>query len=280
MINCVAFSPSGRLFAVGQIGGMVTVWHTTTGQKISTWTPGGEETIAVGFLTEDRLITGNIDDGVCLRDAKTGAEVLRYQSPEYGPNGIFVLSRSRKLLLLYDTLFQADTGEFIATIPAGSLLSAISVDDRFAVFEAGWGAATLNGMPDGRKIRTFQPHTSQGPHGEVDISPDNAFVLSAPLHVYVWQADGTPVNTLTEYPVAIARFTPDSRAIVCGCHTGEIVLWDFLANRNIWQHEAHTQQVFALDISPDGKYVLSGSFDNTAAIHDTRTGEEILQVTV
>ena len=48
-----------------------------------------------------------------------------------------------------------------------------------------------------------------------------------------------------------------------------------------WGHEqectltGHSREVYSVAYSPDGKHVVSGSFDNTVGVWDAQTGKEV-----
>jgi len=52
-------------------------------------------------------------------------------------------------------------------------------------------------------------------------------------------------------------------------------LWDLSTGKEIRQFEGHTKDVRRVAISPDGKQLLSGSYDGTMRLWDLQTGKEL-----
>ena len=89
--------------------------------------------------------------------------------------------------------------------------------------------------------------------------------------------------------ISIAEFTPptqlgndtfsfsDERIAFAG-KSGIIYLWDLKQSEIPRQFTGHTDHVWALAFSPDGKSLVSGSGDKTARIWDVETGDEISQL--
>ena len=63
--------------------------------------------------------------------------------------------------------------------------------------------------------------------------------------------------------------TPDDRLIAMGIGPQVLVYW--LSNLTFYgNHSSHSESIMALQISPDGRYIATGSWDNTARIFDIK----------
>jgi WD40 repeat protein len=53
-------------------------------------------------------------------------------------------------------------------------------------------------------------------------------------------------------------------------------MWEIQTGKLIKEFNEHTQRVFTLDVSPDGKRLVTGSSDLTSRLWDIQTGESTL----
>jgi len=79
------------------------------------------------------------------------------------------------------------------------------------------------------------------------------------------------------------RFSPDGKLLAVS--DGEtdlphykvlptqIILWDVAAGAEVRRLRGHTNTIWALAFSPDGKTLASGSMDQTVKFWDTATGQ-------
>jgi WD40 repeat protein len=62
-IRSVAFSPDGRVVAVGSSDGTVSLWNVTTRKEIRETTPGSESVETVAFAADGQVLVTAGDDG-------------------------------------------------------------------------------------------------------------------------------------------------------------------------------------------------------------------------
>jgi WD40 repeat protein len=76
-------------------------------------------------------------------------------------------------------------------------------------------------------------------------------------------------------------FMPDGKQVVVGgSHRdgGVLQAWEVATNQLVRDFKGHTDEVWAVAVSPDGKAIASGSQDKTARVWDFATGNEITQL--
>jgi WD40 repeat protein len=56
-------------------------------------------------------------------------------------------------------------------------------------------------------------------------------------------------------------------------------VWDMESDNEIYTLTGHSGAVSGVSFSPDGKYLATGSWDNTAKVWDVESGDEILTLT-
>lgn len=103
----------------------------------------------------------------------------------------------------------------------------------------------------------------------IAFSPDGRWLAAGSLStaIDVWDTSEWRVTHLvhpagagTVPQIRVLAFSPDSRWLVAGDDRGVVRVWDLISSQEI-THMVHSYQVFALDISPDGAWIASGSED-------------------
>ena len=122
------------------------------------------------------------------------------------------------------------------------------------------------------------------------FSPDSkTFAVCDTDAIYLWNTDATDVKaTLKALDTSFyaLAFSPNGRLLASGCYDGSVRLWNATAQKEglggkIGQYmptlklKGHKEIVNILAFSPDGKTLLSGSYDGTIRAWDTTTGRKI-----
>jgi WD40 repeat protein len=143
-------------------------------------------------------------------------------------------------------------------------------------------------LETGNLVRTFSGH-AQGVW-DVVFAPDGKRALSGCGDgiTRLWNLEsGDEIRKLETAPGGrawTAAFTPDGKHAITGGGSffekgGEskapLYLWDLGNGKQIRQFKGHTSDVRTVAVSPNGKQLLSGSFDGTMRLWDIETGKEI-----
>ncbi len=152
----------------------------------------------------------------------------------YSPDGTQILAG---LVNGEARVWDAQTRQLIRTFPVGTGTKVDQSDQRGI-----WGAAYRS---DGQQL---------------------AFTVGN--NVQIWQADGTPVITLTGHtgPVYSVAYSPDGKWLASGGGDSKTFIW----NTQTWQPITltnHTRTVRSVAFSPDGKTLGIGSWDKTITLH-------------
>lgn len=287
-VRAVTFSPNGRTLLIGSGDfegrrGAATLWDLS-GNNIKTFAGQNGEVNAVAFSPDGKTVLTGSKYGVKLWDlAGNEKQAFTDQSETvstaaFSPDGATILTGHRdgtvKLWDIKNSLplqtFNAHTkgGTTVAFSPAGP------GDPR-------GGEYILTGSEDGtaklwtrtgREIQSFTGHTCKV--ADAAFSPDGRYVLT--------RSEGAPGSlswSLSERDVrpfagqiGSGRLTsffaksPDRKTeLVSDFFSFKVTLRD-MANNNIQTFVGHNGHVAAVDFSPDGKTVLTGSSDGTAKL--------------
>jgi eukaryotic-like serine/threonine-protein kinase len=166
----------------------------------------------------------------------------------------------------------------VAYSPDARWLASAGVDERRS-----GGAVRLWDAETGREIRTFERPTADALG--VAFSPDSRWIASGWSDgiVRIWETRD-PASKARELPghggkVRRVKFLPDGRLASAGgswlgSEFGEVKIWDLATGRSL-DLDGHTNLVFDLASSPDGRRLATGSLDRTIKLWDTTTGEEV-----
>ncbi len=117
---------------------------------------------------------------------------------------------------------------------------------------------------------------------KVRFSPDGTQILTAGIGsvATLWNlVTGSKIRTFvptdTELTDAMAvAFTPDGDRVVTGGKDGVVRLWDLASGDLIREYRDHTDWAWGVEVSPNGRYLVSTSIDSGGArLWDLETGQ-------
>jgi WD40 repeat protein len=245
----LAFSPDGRLLAVGTGGGgkepaEVNVFDVATGQRAWHWDgPPGEEVrpaFAPGGTRLAATLNAATGEGFLLTwEAASGRELLRqplagrHTEATYSPDGKLLVAAGAANGGIVIEKYDAETGQTQGSWPTGALgLSAVVCGPGGLVAAATIGdrpAIKLFRLEDGRGVGSLEGHV--GKVLGLAFSPDGRRLLScgSDFSVRLWHTgSGRELLTFRDHadmPVAVA-WSPDGRRIGSAGHDGMIKLWE------------------------------------------------------
>jgi WD40 repeat protein len=150
---------------------------------------------------------------------------------------------------LWDVVTGEEVQQFVGHTPdaRANLTYAFSPDGHTIFSTSGDQTARLWDVENGDEIRQFEGAVT-GRWESATFSPDGKYVLAG---------GGNGVL----HPV--------------GADNNPVLMWDVETGEAVRQFVGHTQLVFSLGVSPDGRYLATTSFDNSARLWDMETGEEV-----
>ncbi|MCA9079238.1 MAG: hypothetical protein KDA58_01715 [Planctomycetaceae bacterium] len=171
-----------------------------------------------------------------------------------------------------------------ALSPDGKTLATASESNAIQLWSA-VGGVPLETIPTSAPITALR-YTETG--GLVSIAADQTITLwdTVPRFKLVATLGGKPNDALdvSESPIAdrvlALAFSPDGTKLISGggdpSRSGELLLWD-VANRSVIRtfNEAHSDTVFDVEFSRDGRQIVSGSADKFVKLFDVESGQFI-----
>ena len=287
-VQAVSFSPDGTLLASGggegfQEAGTVKLWDVETHTNIATLYGHTGQVFSVSFSPDgSTLASGSGDGTVKLWDVATKQNIATFKhavgdvaSVAFSPDGTQLASAS-----LYFSFFDAnlDDGTVelwdVATKQNIATLQVIATSVAFSPDGTQLASGTLDGTVElwdvatKQNIATLQGHTYWV--WSVAFSPDGKTLASGALDedatIKLWNvATRENIATLQAPGVSVA-FSPDGTLLAS---TSVVVgLWDAGTGVNIATLQGHTDLVYSVAFSPNGKTLASGAGDNTVKLWD------------
>lgn len=128
-----------------------------------------------------------------------------------------------------------------------------------------------------RPFKLFEGHSNKVNALLFDASRKYLFSGSDDRRVILWDLKSGKIMRTLEFgqPVyALAQTRNPQQVYVCGSDA-KIKVFNLVNSKIEKTFDGHTDIVNAISISPDGKWMVSGSNDKTARIWDLKTGKEV-----
>jgi WD40 repeat protein len=243
----IRVSGDGKLVAVAENGGDVTVRRTSTWETVTTIQRGVPVAEAVFSPDAKSVAIASFDGWTGIFDARSGYLIrwLSSNGKKIGP----------------DHPHGNATG--VAWSSDGRFLATTSSDGTIHVWS-----------PQGRFPQTLLSHAGQTVSPSFAPHSDLLLVAGADHTARIWNAaTGQPVAVLADDPEALtsAAFSPNGRLVVTGDAGGLTQVWDWSRKQLLAALPMHSDFINAVSFSPDGKRILSASNDSTAKIYGCET---------
>jgi WD40 repeat protein/serine/threonine protein kinase/tetratricopeptide (TPR) repeat protein len=272
-VMAMAYSADGKTL-LSAAGSQVTVWNTATGDKVGRFFAAAAGTIrALAFSPDGSVLAVGAGS-----PSGTGELTLWDSATRQKKRAISNLPEPVKSLAFTPDGNRIAVG--LANVVSTGIVNESSHDHSIAPTVKP-ERLRLFDVESGSQVAQFTGQTSS--ILSVAFSADGKTVVSGTYdgRVIAWDANTGAQQTSERYggPVSAVAISPDGRVLAVGCGTWEqiapVVLHEFPSMKPIRSLPGHKAGVSSLAFLPDGRRLVSGSYDRTAIVWDVATGWRI-----
>ena len=239
-VTTLAFSPEGSSLVTGTLGGVIRDWDLKAGTVTREFPRFDQNVYGVAFSVDGSRVITSSDTKAVVWSWPSGRR-LRTIHGEYGvlsPDGqrVFVASRTR-------------TG-VVKDVRSGKTV--VRFTDKFLDEDDESEPATGVFSPDGSDIVTASGDRSTA----------------------VWSVSDGEFRFLLEYGMTTPAYSPDGACLALAKGSDVHVMWNPPDGETVVL-SGHEGPVRHIAFAPDGRLVITSSYDASARLWDPRTGELI-----
>ncbi|KAG9307884.1 WD40-repeat-containing domain protein [Chiua virens] len=166
-----------------------------------------------------------------------------------------------------------------------------SQDGQKEVIEVVWvtsaysDRSAMSSKGEEKEVRSTTTETYETKVIKIDSGVNSVVFTTDGKHVLVggsggkircWRiADVKEVGTPMHARGCVNDIAVSGKWVVSGADRGHVKVFDVESREIVRELKGHTDDVYAVDVSPDGTTIVSGSYDETARIWSLSTGKEL-----
>ncbi len=262
-VSAIAFSPNGQFFATGDAHGGCALWETRTAALVKASAAHNRKITAIAFTADGtRVLCGGTDNTVGQWDLASNTEPRNLTlQPRASVVALATVPGRQQVIVLGDdhvvSLWDIDTGKLVKNLDErGGMRDAIEKPSQLAV--SADGRLALWGDYEHHIIRLW------------DLKADREIPAPGAKDA------ASPFLKLTSGQVWSAAFSPDGMNFATvGGNAAKI--WD-VATASERMSLVPSGIVATAGFSPDAKWIVTGSWDNSARIWNAETGKDLLKL--
>lgn len=212
--------------------------------------------------------------GSSVQPSKAILKIEGLSSGRFSPDGKNIITESD-----LGSVDVWDTGSGKKVRSYSGYTSDISPDGKYIIVGSEDDVLNVWDTASGKLVMKLD---ESDPVESVSFSPNGMFVVSildGRSGIALWNVKTGKKLWSHEDPVYLATFSPDSKWVVVSKDMSPnpnmeyLEIWDVESGREIHSLNGHTGHVCSTSFSPDGRRIVSASYDKTVRIWDCLTGQ-------
>ena len=293
MAGLVAFSPDGKILAIGNSNGTLKLWETETGREVREL--GGHLSLISGlsFSPNGRFLASSSFDmqvKVKIWDVASGSQLGVLQELDTQGTGV-AFSPDGRWLATADQDGSVRIWDVTSVIErSAGESSSLDITETVFIKQAPQEAIHVEFSPDGERIAVLVPSTGiivwDVDSGEqvleipgvtnfasnIAFSPNGEFLAggSSDLGAAVWDAEtGEQIMLFPETaPITHVAFSQDGHTLATSANNGMVSLWEIETRTQKIRFSGQATGFNFLALSPDGEHVAVGNDPRSTSLWD------------
>lgn len=273
-VLCARFGPQGKRVVTGGRDRQVMVWSLRGGKHERTLVGHERAVSALHFTPAEELVSGDVGGVVRVWSWPRGKLSLELEGHDAAvltlgssADGSLIASGSRDETIC---IWMRETGELLHRLPVGprGMSFVFSGDDEYLVSGRSGDTLCFWSLETGELA--WEQDAGPGMVGAFELGRTREWAVSRG-----WRGPVTLWSTLTWSYAAVlpiiekglsgATLRPEHEQVVCAYESG-VAVYDGATGRQLESFELPCKGVYDLDVSPDGRFVVTASADELARV--------------